>query len=151
MQVCIFYGFLQKTNFSSFCAFFESTLKYALSCYVNLICNFVLILYKNSPSTVLCSTVLCKFSSRTIFHEENCQPTPKLTLSQTLTLTGGQIFSGAIVWLLPNLKTDHYLDPNPNPNRGAIFLGEGGQLSGCHVKTFFQRCFVFFFFKKNHL
>ena len=142
MQVCIFYGFLQKTNFSSFCAFFESTLKYASSCYVNLICNFVLILYKNSPSTVLCSTVLCKFSSRTIFHEENCQPTPKLTLSQTLTLTGGQIFSGAIVWLLPNLNLPK--KKIPTLTAGQFSSGRGGQLSGCHVKTFFQRCFVFF-------
>ena len=31
-------------------------------------------------------------------------PTPKLTLSQTLTLTGGQFSLGAIVWLPPTLK-----------------------------------------------
>ena len=55
-------------------------------------------------------------------------PTPKLTLSQTLTLTGGQFFSRAIVWLPPNPKTNPDLEPNPNPNQGAIFLG--GQLSG---------------------
>ena len=66
--------------------------------------------------------------SRTIVPDENCPPTPKLTLSQTLTLTGGQFFSGAIVSLPPNPKTNPDLDPNPNPNRGAIFLE--GQLSG---------------------
>ena len=65
--------------------------------------------------------------SRTIAPEENCPPTPKLTLSQTLTLTEGQSSSVAIVWLSPNPKTNPHLDPNPNPNRGAIFLG--GQLS----------------------
>ena len=57
-------------------------------------------------------------------------PTPKLTLSQTLTLTGGQFSLGAVVWLRTNPKTNPDLDPNPNPNRGAIFLG--GQLSGYH-------------------
>ena len=65
--------------------------------------------------------------SRTIAPKENCPPTPKLTLSQTLTLTEGQSSSVAIVWLSPNPKTNPHLDPNPNPNRGAIFLG--GQLS----------------------
>ena len=52
-------------------------------------------------------------------------PTPNLTLSQTLTLTRGQFFSGAIVWLLPtNPKTNAYLDQKPNLNRGG-----GGQFS----------------------
>ena len=60
--------------------------------------------------------------------KENCLPTPKLTLTQPLTLTGGQFSSGALVWLHPNPKINSNLDPNPNPNRGAIFLG--GQLSG---------------------
>ena len=69
--------------------------------------------------------------SRTIALEENCLPTPKLTLTQTLAITGGgQLFSGAIVWSPPNPKTNPDLDPNPNPNQGAIFLG--GQLSGYH-------------------
>ena len=54
--------------------------------------------------------------------------TPKLTLSQTLTLTGGQFFSGAIIWLPVNPNINPHLDPNPNPNPGAIFLGE--QFSG---------------------
>ena len=66
--------------------------------------------------------------SRAIALEENCPPTPKLTLSQTLTLFS----SGAIVWLLPNPKTNPDLDPNPNPYRGAIFLR--GQLSGYLTK-----------------
>ena len=51
-------------------------------------------------------------------------PTPKLTLTQTVTLTRGQFSSGGIIWLSLNPKTNHNLDPNPNPNRG------GGQLSG---------------------
>ena len=42
------------------------------------------------------------------------------TLSQTLILNGGQFFSGEIVWLPPNPKTNPDLDPNPKPNRGAI-------------------------------
>ena len=54
-----FLQFPWKTSFSSFYAFcvfcFESNLLnqdikiYVLSCYVILLCNFVLILYKNSP------------------------------------------------------------------------------------------------------
>ena len=55
-------------------------------------------------------------------------PSPKLTLRQTLALTGGQFSSGAIVWLPPNPKTNPDLDPKPIPKRRAIFLG--GQLSG---------------------
>ena len=38
----------------------------------------------------------------------------------TLTLSLGQLSSGAIFWLHPNPKTNPNLDPNPNPNRGAI-------------------------------
>ena len=43
--------------------------------------------------------------------------------TQTLTLTRGQFFSGAVVWLLPKPKTNPDLDQNPNPNRGAIVRG----------------------------
>ena len=57
--------------------------------------------------------------SRSIAPEENCPPTPKLTLSQTQTLTGGGQFSlGAFFWLPSNPKSNPDLDPNPNPNRG---------------------------------
>ena len=64
----------------------------------------------------------------TIAPKENCPPTAKLTLRQTLTLTAGQFSSGAIAWLSPHPKTNLDLDPKPNPNRvgggvGAIFLG----------------------------
>ena len=38
--------------------------------------------------------VLFLNGSRIIVPDENCPPTPKLTLSQTLTLTGGTIFLG---------------------------------------------------------
>ena len=56
-----------------------------------------------------------KHGSRTIATKENCPPTPKLTLGQTLTLTGDQFSLGAIVWLPPNPKTNPNLDPNPQP------------------------------------
>ena len=62
-------------------------------------------------------------------------PTPKLTLTQTLTLNVGQFFSEAIVWLPPNPKTNPNLDRNHNPNRGTIFLG--GQLSRYLIKHVF--------------
>ena len=47
--------------------------------------------------------------SRTIAPEENCHPTPKLTLTQPLALTRSQIFSGPIFWLPPNPKTNSNL------------------------------------------
>ena len=51
-------------------------------------------------------------------------PIPKLTLTQTLTLTRVQFSSGAIIWLPPpNPKTNPNLDQNPNPNWGAVLLG----------------------------
>ena len=61
--------------------------------------------------------------SRTIASEENSPPTPKLILSQTPTLTGGQPFSGELVWLLPNSETNSHLDPSPNPNWGQFSSG----------------------------
>ena len=69
---------------------------------------------------------------RTIAPEENCPPTPKLTLTKTLNLTGGgeQFSSWAIVWLPSNPKSNPNLNPNPNPNLGAIFIQR--QLSGYH-------------------
>ena len=69
------------------------------------------------------SNEFCRKSSRTIAPEENCPPTPKLTLTQPLTLTGGQFSSGAIVWLSPNPKTNPNLDPSPNPKRGQFSSG----------------------------
>ena len=79
---------------------------------------------------------LLKNGSRAIASEENCPPTPKLTLSQTLTLTEGQFSLGAIVWFPPNPKINPDLDPNPKPNRRLIFLG--GQLSGYLKKQFIK-------------
>ena len=49
-------------------------------------------------------------------------PTPKLTPSQTLTLTGGQLFSGAIVWLPPTLKLTLTLTQTPTLTRGQYVL-----------------------------
>ena len=49
-------------------------------------------------------------------------PTPKLTLTQTVTLTRGQFSSGGIIWLSSNPKTNHNLDPNSNPNRGGAIV-----------------------------
>ena len=59
--------------------------------------------------------------SRTIALEENCPATPKLTLTQTPTVTREQFTSGAIVWLSPNPKTNPNLDRYPNPNWGTKF------------------------------
>ena len=72
--------------------------------------------------------------------------TPKLILSQTLTLNGGHVFSGAIVWLPSNPKTNPDLDPNPNPNQGEIVrIPKRGYFSICceqskkKKKLLFQR------------
>ena len=83
-----------------------------------------------SPDNFKILIVLRSFTagSRTIAPEENCPSTPKLTLSQTLTLTRGQFSSWAIVWLPPNPKTNPDLDPNPSPNQGGNF--PRGQLAG---------------------
>ena len=65
-------------------------------------------------------------SYRKVAPEESCSfPTLKLTLTQPLTLTGGQFSSGTIVWLSSNPKANPNLDPNPNPNLGTIFLRGG--------------------------
>ena len=61
--------------------------------------------------------------SSTIALKENWPPTLKLTVTQPLTLTRGQFFFGAIVWLPSNPKTNPNLDQSPNPKRGTIFLG----------------------------
>ena len=60
--------------------------------------------------------------SSTIAPEEKCPPTAKLILIKPLNLTRGLFSSKAIVCLPPNPKTKPNLDPNPNPNRGPIFL-----------------------------
>ena len=72
------------------------------------------------------------YGSRAIASVENCPPpTPKLILSQALTLTGGAIFLGGNCLLgLPNSKT--------NTNRG-----EGRQLSR-HRPTIFYIYLCFY-------
>ena len=80
----------------------------------------------------------------TIATEENCLPTPKLAPNQTLTLTGGQFLSGAIVSLPHNPKTNPNLDPNPNPNRGANFLrgvGVGGSCPDTLYRCSYKKVF----------
>ena len=76
------------------------------------------------------------YGSRTISAEENCPPTSKQTLTQTLTPTRDLFCPGTIFWLPPNPKSDPNLDPNPNPNRGQFSSGGGGgreELSGYHI------------------
>ena len=68
--------------------------------------------------------------SRTIASKENCPSTPKLTLTQPLTLTGDNFPQGHLSGCPPTLKVTPNLDPNPTPNREAIFLE--GKLSRYH-------------------
>ena len=91
--------------------------------------NFKIYSFKKnfSDGVKLFKTVLGQLPPRKI-----APLTPKLTLTQPLTLTGGQLSKGAIVWLPPNPKTKPNLDPKPIPNRGATFLGE--QLSRYQFK-----------------
>ena len=57
--------------------------------------------------------------------QENFSPTPKLTLTQTLTLTGGgAIFFGDNCLVAPNSKTNPNLDSNTKPSRGQFFSGD---------------------------
>ena len=69
--------------------------------------------------------------SRAIAAEENCPPTPKLTLTQTLNLTRGQFYLGAIVWLSPTLKLTLTLTQIPTLT--------GGQLSGYFTRNMFRK------------
>ena len=59
--------------------------------------------------------------SRTITLEENCPATPKLTLTQTPTLTRWAIYLRGNCLVAPNPKTNPNLDCNPSPNRGTKF------------------------------
>ena len=54
--------------------------------------------------------------------KENCLPIPKLTLSQTLTLTVGKNFSDAIVCSPPTLKLTLTLSQMPTLTRGQFSL-----------------------------
>ena len=58
-------------------------------------------------------------------------PNPKTIPKLNPNPNKGQFSSDAIVWLILNHKTNPDLDPNYNPNQGAIFLR--GQLSGYRV------------------
>ena len=76
-----------------------------------------------STFTLICEHPM-KVKVRTIAPEKNCLPIPKLTLSQTLTLTGGGNFSrGQLSGCPPNPQTKPHLDPNPDPNRGQLSPG----------------------------
>ena len=60
--------------------------------------------------------------SRTIALEENCLPTPKLTLTQTLAITGGGNFSrGQLSDHPPTLKLTLTLTQTPTLTRGGGF------------------------------
>ena len=63
------------------------------------------------------------FGATAIATEENCPPTRKLTLTQTLTLTRGQLFPGAIVWLPPTLKLILTLTETPALTEGQFSSG----------------------------
>ena len=70
--------------------------------------------------------------SRTIGPEENCPPTPKLTLGQTATLTSGGNFSrGQLSGCPPTLKLTLTLIQTPTLT--------GGQLSGYLSEHFCSR------------
>ena len=60
--------------------------------------------------------------STAIAPEENCLPIPKLTLSQTLTLTVGKNFSDAIVCSPPTLKLTLTLTQMPTLTREQFSL-----------------------------
>ena len=77
---------------------------------------------------------------RTIAPEENFPSTPKLNLTQIQTLTEGLFSSETIVWLTPNPKINPNLDPNPNHNRGAVFIGRGGRGRGGLFGYYKQKC-----------
>ena len=64
--------------------------------------------------------------SSTIGPEENCPPIPKLTLTQTLTLTRGHFSPGQLSGCPPTLKITLTLTETPTltgGGRGVIFLG----------------------------
>ena len=73
------------------------------------------------------------YGSRTIGPRENCPPTPKLTLTQTLSLTRQQFSSGAIAWLPPQtLKLILTLAKTPTLTQGHFSSG-----SNCPVTNFY--------------
>ena len=100
---------------------------------LDLICCFYLRVHsivfrhhKLSPHIILATTTI-QFINGTIikdlgqFPRRKLPPIPKLTLSQTLTLTKGQPFLGAIVWLPPTLKPTLTLTQTPNLTGGQFF------------------------------
>ena len=65
--------------------------------------------------------------------KEKLLSNPKNNPNPNLNHNWGTIFLGDNCPVSPNPKTNPNLDQNPNPKRGAIFLGGGGgggQLSG---------------------
>ena len=61
--------------------------------------------------------------SRTIAPKKNCPPTPKLILTEPLTLTRGQFCSEAIVRLPPTLKLTLTLTQTPTLTGGQFSSG----------------------------
>ena len=78
--------------------------------YKRVTCNLP-VQYNSSKSTF--SILYMQHLGLGQFPPRKIAPNPKLTLIQTLTLTGGLSFSWTIFWLTPNLKTNPNLWPKP--------------------------------------
>ena len=66
------------------------------------------------------NTSLKIYIIRTIAPEQNCPPTPKLTLTQTLNLNGGNFLRGQLSGCPPTLKVTLTLTQTPTLTGGAI-------------------------------
>ena len=80
--------------------------------------------------------------SRAIALEENCLQAPKLTLSQTLNLTGRQLFSRTIVWLPPTLKLTLTLTQIPTLTEEQFSSGAIVRIPFKEVWTFLETVYL---------
>ena len=88
-----------------------------------------------STFTLICEHPM-KVKVRTIAPEKNCLPIPKLTLSQTLTLTGGGIsLGGNCLVAPPTLKLNLILTQTPTLTEGNFPRGAIVQIPW---KTYFE-------------